>query len=269
MFADLQLIDAKVHRTQGWKRQDHYRFAAGDAWAPLVIGELGAVLPSYPIALVERSGGGFQLVAVQGLHQGENLFLESTGKWRPGYIPSHYRGYPFALRDALVKGQRRGVLCFDFGSGLHRVTPDPARGEERFFDDAGQIRPFLEQVLRFFTQLSGNRLATDQAVEALSAAGVLAPWRLEVENPDPQRPLLDGLYRIEESALRGLDGPQLESLHNANALAVAYAQIFSRLRLGMLRKLYDLRAPQPALSDADLDAVFGEGGGDGFEFDFG
>jgi len=269
MFSNLKALDSKLHRAHGWKRQDDYRFAAQHSLVPLVIGELSAVLSSYPIAFTRLSSGGFQLVAVQGLHEGENLYLDAEGKSRSGYVPSHYRGYPFALRDALIQGEHRAVLCFDFASGLYREAPDSSRGEERFFDDSGQVQPFLQQAIDFFLKVGESRKLTFEAVGALSAANLLVPWQLALENPDPQRPLQGGLYRVDEAAIGRVDGSILEVLRDAHALAVAYAQIFSQPRLGMLRKLYDLRAPQPALSDVDLDAVFGEGEGDSFQFDFG
>jgi len=268
MFSDLKPIDSNLHRTHGWKRQDHYRFAAGDALAPLLIRELPSALPSYPLAFVQRPGGGFSLVAVQGLFEGENLYVDAGGKWRAAYIPSYYRGYPFALQGALIQGERRGVLCFDFDSGLYREAPDASRGEERFFDDAGQVGPLLRKALAFLTQVAEHRRLTDQAVNALSAAQLLVPWTLAVENPNPQRSLQSGLYRVDESRFNALGGPILESLRNANALAIAYAQIFSHARVGVLRQLYDLSRPRPEVAELDLDALFDEGQGDSFKFEW-
>lgn len=261
------------HLTHGWKRHDHYRFAAEDAWAPLLIAELPAALAAYPLAFTARPGGGYRLVALQGLHHGENLMLTPDGRWAVGYIPSHYRGYPFSLREVVEGEQRRGMLCFDHGSGLYRDAPDAAQGEERFFDDQGEPTELVAQLMRFLNQTQINRELTDRAVDALEQAGVLTDWALPVDNPDPERPLLKGLKQIDQQALNALDGAALEGLQKVNALAVAYAQVFSGSRLGVLNKLYALHYPPDAQEERhlhsvpeDLDQLFG--GEDDIELDF-
>lgn len=268
-------LSSTQHLSHGWQRHDHYRFTAEDAWAPLLLAEAPAALAAYPLAFAPRPGGGDQLVALQGLHHSENLMLTPDGRWAVGYIPSHYRGYPFSLREVVEDGQRRGLLCFDHGSGLYRDAPDPAQGEERFFDDQGEPTELVAQLMRFLTQSEANRELTDRAVDALEQAGVLTDWTLPVDNPDPARPLLDGLKQIDQQALNALDGDALETLRQANALAVAYAQVFSGSRLGVLNKLYALHYPPDAQEERHLHSVppsddldrFFDGDGD-LEFDF-
>jgi hypothetical protein len=268
MTTELKPLESIRHRSHGWKRQDHFRFFVGDARAPLLLAELPAALPIYPLAFVRRPGGGYQLVAVQGLHDGENLYVTKSGHWVAPYVPAHYRGYPFALPDAVVEGERRGVLCFDHASGLYREEPNPAEGEERFFDDSGNRQPLVEGVLSFLSRTSANRRLTQGAVDAVAAEGLLVPWALVSDNPDPTRPLQQGLHRIDEKALNALGGKSLEVLRKANALAVAYAQIFSTARVDVLRRLYDATVPRNAIENLDLDALFGTGRTDTLQFNW-
>lgn len=260
MAPELVPLSHSLHRSHGWNRNHKYAFACGDAVAPLVLSEIPAVLPFYPLAFALRPDGGCWLVALQGLHAGQNLFLSPQGQWQAGYIPSVYRGYPFVLARMEGDEQNRMALCFDKASGLYRETPNAGAGEERFFDDAGSPLPLLEKVREFLSATAANRELTNRAADALLAASLLEPWQLPLENPDKERPLLQGLLRINEAALNAIDGEALHGLRAANALAVAYAQIFSIPRLGVLRRLHDLRVPQqaPPLDSLDsLDKLFG------------
>jgi hypothetical protein len=257
------------HRGHGWKRYDHYRFAAGDAQVPLLFAELSLSLAFYPLAFASRPGGGLQLVALQGLYDGENLYLDAaSGRWQVDYIPSHYRGYPFGLREVVTGDTRSLVLCFDHASGLYREAPNLGLGEELFFDDDGKPRPLLQQLMTFLQVTASNRELTNRAVDALDTAGLLEPWELTLKNPIPGRALQQGLYRVSETKLNALDGQTLESLRNANALTVAYAHIFSIPRLGVLRQLCDRRTTPPTELNpqAILESLFGGGQDDTLQF---
>lgn len=263
-------LDPGKHLTHGWKRHDTHRFAGEDAIAPLLLAEVPTALTAYPLAFSPRGDGGYRLVTLQGLHEGENLMVVPNGRWAVGYIPSHYRGYPFSLREVVEGEERRGLLCFDHGSGLYREHPDPDQGEERFYDDQGQPTELVARLTDFLKQTLANKSLTDHAVDALEEAGLLMDWALPIDNPDPERPLLEGLKKIDQQALNALDGTALETLRKANGLPIAYAQIFSASRLGVLQKLYALHHP-PAEEERHLHSVdpfFGEGDDDDFVLDF-
>ncbi|MCG6659767.1 SapC family protein [Halomonas campisalis] len=270
-MSQFEPLDPERHLTHGWKRQDDYRFAAEDAWAPLLLAELPTALAVYPLAFAPRLRGGHRLVALQGLHQDKNLLVAPSGRWALGYVPSYYRGYPFSLNRVIAGGQERQLLCFDHASGLYRERPQTDQGEQRFFDDQGQPTPLVVKLFGFLKQCASNQALTDRAVDALEKAGLLTGWTLDVENPDPARPLLMGLKRIDDQALAALDGPTLAELRDAQALPIAYGQRFSTSRLGVLHKFAQLHAAHAArqtqATSTNLDGLFGEGDDD-LEFDF-
>lgn len=260
-------LDPRRHLGHGWKRHDDYRFAAEDAWAPLLLAELATALAVYPLAFVPRPRGGHRLVALQGLHPGENLLVAPNGRWALGYVPSHYRGYPFTLQRVVAGGQERQVLCFDHASGLYRERPDPGLGEQRFFDDQGQPDELVAKLLGFLRRRHAGLAATDRAVDALERAGLLTDWVLD----ETLGATLDGLKRIDDQAFAALDGDALAELRDAQALPIVYAQRFSASRLGVLHKFAQLHAEHAArraeATPDNLERLFGEDDDD-FEFDF-
>lgn len=269
MATEYTPIDSTPHRLHGWSRVAHFQQARRDDGVPLLLAELGHASPLYPLAFRAVGENRYQLVAVLGLHGEGNLFVDNHGKWLSPYIPSHYRAYPFTILAVQREEKTRFMLGFDHASGLYREAPDTSRQEQRFFDDAGQPLPWLQQMTLFLTECTKNRLETQRAVDALAAAKLIQPWP-PTREADPARPPLPGFHGIDLAALNALSGAELETLRNANALYLAYAQILSIPRVKLLQQLYALRAKhtaqQPDLPSS-LDALFGEGQPETLRFD--
>jgi hypothetical protein len=257
MFTALRPLDSVRCAAHGLKRFANFGFARSQGRAPVVMAELPEALSVYPLCFVGSGDGSFRLTALLGLHSQDNLFVNQTGQWRGVYIPSWFRSYPFTLASVDLDGEGRMALCFDHDSGLYREEPDPSKGEERFFDDDGQLRPAFQKVLSFLEQTTASAAATQRAVDALNANRLLIPWDLPVANPDAKRPLQAGLFRVDEQALRGIGAGALASLHAVNALAVAHAQLFSTWRLKTLVRLYEWRQREDNESAASREALLG------------
>jgi len=244
MQPNYQPIDANSHRQHGRKQSSGYAFAQGDAFAPLLMAELSHAIVHYPLVFRPIESGRFQLVALLGLHAGENLFVDAKGQWRSAYIPSHFRAYPFRLLQVQADDKQLIMLGFDHNSGLYRESPDLLQQEERFFDDQGQPQPWMQQVSNFLVESAKNQRITQIAVEALAAAKVLVPWELPKADAKDGGPLQDGLYCVSNAAMKTLPGSVLEILRDTQALDLAYAQLFSMQRLAALRNLERQRDQQ-------------------------
>jgi len=248
-------LDSTPHRRHGWRKPEGYRFALADAHAPVLLAELSQVLSIYPLAFTPAPAGGYQVVAVQGLHLGENLFVDDAGRWRSTYIPSHYRAYPFALVQVRHEDRTLYMLGFDQRSGLYRETPDPQRKEERFFDDQGDVTPWMKNMATFLTEIARNRDLTHAAVAALVAAKLLEPWELSPPDAASTGSPPAQLYRISAAALKGLPGSVLEILRDTQALDLAYAQLLSMPRVGTLHRLAQLHQARAATGVPDARVV--------------
>lgn len=119
----------------------------------------------------------------------------------------------------------------------------------------------------------GYRFAADQQVVPVLVAelGKLLPhYALGfVKEGEGQEPLkVNGLYRISEKALTGLDAEALHALRGGS-LSLAYAQLFSTHQLGELTKRADLLADAAKSQEVpeSLDSLF-DSGDDDLTFDF-
>jgi hypothetical protein len=96
-------------------------------------------------------------------------------------------------------------------------------------------------VLDFVSQIERSRVATQAAVDALQAAGLIQPWPLKLQQGDQMRPV-EGIHRADEAALNALSDEAFVLLRKAGALPLAYAQLLSMNQLAMLQKSFDVQA---------------------------
>lgn len=242
-----QVLDAVVHREHGWRRPVGLAVARQEAFAPLVLNELSPALSQYPLAFAKLPDGPYCLGAILGLTTGQNLWLDDQARWRGGYVPSCFRGHPFALQPMVLGDKNSVVLCFDTDSGHYTEAPSVARGDLRFFDDEGKLHAVTQQVMQFLQRRLASQAHTQVGVAALAQADLLVPWSWSPVLPlPPGVQAMTGLYRIDEARLNQLPAADLLALRNAQALTVAYAQMFSMSRVSLLEKMAEQQMPKPA-----------------------
>lgn len=223
-------ISPAQHAGKAWHRPNSYSFASTEAVLPLIGGEFGKVAVAMPIAFVEQ-GGRYVPVAVMSPVAGSNLFIGPGGQWLGTYVPAALRGYPFCL--ARVEGTEEATLCIDDDSGL---VVDANGTAEAFFDPAGNVAAPTKVLLDFLADVERNRIATDLAVAALTNAGVIQPWSLEV-TIEGKATSVTGLHRIDEAALNALDDEAFLKLRKSSALIMAYLQLLSTSQVGVFEQL--------------------------------
>ena len=231
-------LNKSVHREAGIRQVD-FGFASQQAAVPLVMEDIPRVLALMVIGFVARAGNeGMELVALQSLEPGKNLYVHTNGRWITGYKPAWYRSHPFRL--ILDEKSGRHVLCVD--EDADAFTKEAGPDDKRLFDTSGDPTELTHNLLEFLTQAEKSRKTTQDGVDELYQAGVIKPWQISVRNPHGESGRdIGGVYQIDEKALRQLDEPVLARMARSGALSIAYAQLFSQHRLPILAKLYDLR----------------------------
>jgi hypothetical protein len=244
-------------------------FALEQAVVPLVAEELPQTLPTMAIGFVRAANeNGFELVALQSLQAGVNVYVHTNGRWIGGYRPAWYRAHPFRLmRDEQTD---RYVVCVDESSAA--FEKQAGEQSERLFDGEGELTERTQGTVTFLEKLQKATRVTQALVGRLDEAGVIVPWALTTRNPGREEgQQVKGLYHIDEAALKALEPEVLAQLASSGALSIAYTQLLSEHRLQGLSRLYDLRnqANQQAkpAGDVDLEDLFGEEDDD-FSFNF-
>jgi len=234
------------HAAMRWRRFASYAFAADRAVIPLVGAELGRAAVAFPVAFL-RQGESFVPVAVLGVESNRNLFVGEDGRWLGGYVPAALRGYPFVL---VRTEDGRHALCVDEASGLVSDGPEG----ERFFEADGTPSTAMSQVLDFLTKVEQSRAVTAGACAALQARKLIEPWRITLKSREGER-RLEGLFRVNESALNALDDEAFLTLRKAGALPIAYAQLLSMQQRRLLEAVSAHAPPVQPESALDLSVL--------------
>ena len=88
------------HRGKAIKPANGYGFSANTLAVPLMLGEFAHAGRHYPIVFAQNEQPA--PVAMLGLREGQNLFLEPDGSWRnSAYVPAYLRRYNWPRPVAL------------------------------------------------------------------------------------------------------------------------------------------------------------------------
>jgi len=246
-----QPVTQASHGARRLRQPAGYQFAATQTYARLLAYEMAAVLTNQPMAFV-RSNDEFVPVAVQSLHAGRNLYVSPDGRWLAGYLPAVYRLYPFILGE---QADGRLVLCVDEDSDRLSDTEG-----EPLFDSEGRNTATLDTVVKQVQQFAGQQQATARVCEGLARHQLLVPWEIKLRTEGVAEPAtVQGLYRVDETALNALPDDAFLELRRLGALQVAWCQLLSMRHLPLLQQLADGHGRLAAGAGATGQAAAGQG----------
>ena len=252
-------LSPSQHQALAFRRFADYHFAQMDSFAPVLAAELSEASAYYPLAFIAQ-GEAFQLVAVQSLQPGLNLYVGPQGQWQAPYVPSCYRSHPFRLLPK-PDDESQQILCFDADSSL--IDEDNSNLDSlAVFDREGQPSETLQPIIDFLQQRHNNQQLTDRVVASLARHGLIQPWPIKAQtDEEADSKAIEGLYHIDEERLKALAPAALSELTASGALGLAYAQLLSQARLkdfAVRYRQHDEYAKQQSSQMTDLDELFGE-----------
>lgn len=259
-------VKRSAHANAGFKLTDNYSFASHMQTVPALHTEIADASHHMAIAFLHHDAGTpsehYELVAVQSLEPGKNLFVAPDGRWITGYQPRFYKLHPFAF--ITNPETNKAELNIDTDAIIEQADDQTIR----LFDDEGKLTDTVHKAADTVGRVMQERNKTLTLCRELNEAGVICPWRIKYPDPnpksngEPQIKVLHGLSHINLTALQELPADTLLKLNQSGALQLAYGQLLSEPRLNLLGSLEALRqkmAPQAKpLSDTDLDDLFGE-----------
>jgi len=221
--------DLHVHTRRG--------AAYGDAVmaAPTFPAEFRSLQAHYPIVFQATATGSYQPLALFGLREGENLFLDGKG-WDAHYVPLAITRQPFLIGrdgDGLV-------VHVDLDHPRVRHIGDGGGGDASA-DDAtpvflphGGTTPFLERITGTLSVLHEGLQSIPAFVDALREHNLLESFVMDVTDPGGEQHRLAGFHTIHEERLAALDGAALEKLQRAGHLQPIYMVLASLSNLRAL-----------------------------------
>lgn len=186
----------------------------------------------YPIVFSSADGGAtFAPVAVLGLADGQNLFVDDDGRWAQGcYVPAFVRRYPFCISRIYVDGvaQDQRLVC------VEKSWVD--NGGIAMFDAAGQPTPEWVERERLLAEYEKDLDLTAQMCAFLKKLDLFAPFTMQVKSGTQSALTMQGMQCIDEGKFAQLKAASHKALATKGLAARIYAHLFS---LGNFSRLVD------------------------------
>lgn len=212
LLNNIQHKDLRIVAERGAKWGDDFMSA------PVTVDEFRRAQAHYPIVFQPDGKGGYVPVALFGLQEGQNLFLNDKG-WDADYLPLSVQRLPFSI--GVADDELRVMV--DMSS--KRISHG-AEGEAVFLPQGG-TSDFTENATAVLHTLHEGLQNTTEFIQALMDNELLEPFTLDVERPDGTRGQLVGYSIVNEERLAALDAGTVGLLHQADYLLPLYMAIAS------------------------------------------
>lgn len=200
--------------------------ALGDAvmYAQTFPAEFRNVQANYPVVIGKTAEGEFQPLALFGLREGQNLFLDGA-RWDATYIPLSVQRQPFLI------GTSGGQLLMHVDLDSPRVGRD--RGEPLFLPHGGTTE-YLERMSSILKAIHEGLQSNARFIAALLERELLESFMLDMTLDDGSDARLSGFYAIDEERLASLDGQAFAALGEGGHLEPIYMMLASVSRFRSL-----------------------------------
>ncbi|MFM8332308.1 MAG: SapC family protein [Candidatus Methylumidiphilus sp.] len=195
-------------------------FAAKTNSVPLTGVEFAEAGKEYPIVFSRAGENTFSPVAVLGLENGENLFLDENAAWKASYIPAFVRRYPFVLGENAENPSQPWVCVDESCPWLGNDT-----GEPLFIGK--QPSAYMKQVLEFLTDYNLQSQRSMAFCRKLQDWGLFKENQVQATTPEGKSYTLSGLWVIDENALRQLEADKIQELFKTGELAWIFFHLSS------------------------------------------
>jgi hypothetical protein len=234
MFQQVVPINKERHANTKIKDISSFDFASKFHIAYLTMHEFARAASIFPIVFLEdKEKDEFRPVALMGLTAGENLFVDTDGKWQASYVPAIIRRYPFALTPSGEDGQY--VVCLDEASSLVSETEGAP-----LFDKDGSPTQIIENVKRYLGELQQMDVLTHNFCKFLAANNMFTPLNMRVRENDKVKNV-SGCYVVNEERLNNLSDDRFLEIKSLSYLAPLYAHLISLAQTERLVTLQDKR----------------------------
>lgn len=227
-------LDAERHKNASLNTKLDFSFAKDANAVPVNIIEMPQICHFYPIAF--SPDGRATPVALMGLRDNENLFINAKGEWETDtYVPAYIRRYPFIFSEN--PGTDQLTLCID-------QTPETVLdkgGDQAFFAD-GKPTSLATNALEFCKSYHAAAQQTLAFSEALAKSGVLVDRQAEIVVANDKKIQFSGFQIVDEKKLSELPEKTFLEWRTAGWLPFIYAHLFSGAQWQRLTRLLNERS---------------------------
>ncbi len=235
-YNDLIPLNSNDHVGYRSRSVDSAPFLAKQHAIPLTIDEFLTAQRFTPI--IFSAGDDPVPLALMGLNEGINVFLDDEGKLRgPAYVPAYVRRYPWLLAKLSPDSQELS-LCFDPTSEAIGLFDE---GDLLLGDDL-QASETTKAIMGFCEEFEQSAARTGQFMAELKSLDLLMEGEVAIEVPGNDQPFVyRGFQMVSEDKLRDMRGDQLRKIMQNGMLPLIHAHLFS---LALTRDIFQQQVEQ-------------------------
>ena len=163
--------------------------------------------------------------AVFGFGEHENLYVDG-GRWRAGYVPAHFRAWPFGVQQA-DDGTTQVVLD-ESCPGLDEASGTP------LYDEDGALSAYTREAVEFVKKIYDETPRTQAFCARLMELDVLQPRRFSADHVPGGAIMADGFWALDERKAGALSDEQVLELHWSGFLGSLHAHHLSLRHMARL-----------------------------------
>lgn len=213
-------VSSTRHRQWAVETTRDFRFAAETNSVPLMGAEFARAALEYPIVFAGNEGK-VMPVAMLGVENNINLYVNEQGEWQSRYIPAYVRRYPFIF-SSTDEGKTFTLCLEESYPGLNQ----DGRGN-RLFDDEGEQSQYLKGVMKFLQDYQAEFNRTRMLCEKLKELDVLEPMQAQLKLKSGKQVSLTGFQTISREKLHKLEPEVLSKLIQNGAMELIHVHFLS------------------------------------------
>lgn len=227
-------LDGKEHKDLSLRTNFGLGFTKEVNAVPINMIEMPQICHFYPIGFAPDAAA--TPVAILGLRDTENLFVNDDGEWEQDtYIPAYIRRYPFIFSETPDNDQL--ALCIDVNMDVLEASD-----KQPFFDEDGGPSQLAQNALEFCKSYHAAAQQTVAFGQALQQSGILVERQAEINVGGGQKINFSGFRIIDEKKLAELDEKTFLDWRQKGWLPFLYAHLFSGAQWQRLTQLLNKRA---------------------------
>ncbi|WP_320034564.1 SapC family protein [Halarcobacter sp.] len=202
MYKNLQILDKEKHKSLKVSDMNDLFFAKDLSILPVTLGEITAVGKVFPIVFVDGKNPSLSALLSLG---GENLAINSEGKWITNYVPLALRKYPFSVASVKDNVDQK-IIMIDEDSSL----VSKSKGKLLFKKDGSQSE-LLENAIKFLMDNEKHVQITKKMVKEIVDSGILEEREVAIGEGDEKKVLVNGFKVVDREKLNKLSDDILAS----------------------------------------------------------
>lgn len=217
------------------------KFAMNTHSVPLTGAEFGVAARDLLIVFAGSEMSNAGPIALLGLRQNENLYVDATGQWAPNvYVPAFVRRYPFILAEKPA-GQEGDDFTVFLDEGYEGFNTSEG---QRLFNEDGTDSELLTHAVGFLGEFQQNVSRTQWFMQQLVKHDLLEPRNVQLHKGDPSDGNainLNGLFVVNEDKLRGLDEKVAHEFAREGVFGWIYGHLLSLTNIDRLAQRLEAR----------------------------